>query len=442
MNLAPTIAARATAAGSSSRAAVRISGPDVALALRAVGVEDPGVRGSSVVRLRLSGGSFPAILLRFRPPHSYTAEDAAEIILPGAGVLIERVLGAIFAVPGVRPACPGEFTARAYLGGRLSLEQAEGVAGVIAAETNEQLRAARDVLEGRAGAAFVRWADTLSQCLALVEAGIDFTDQEDVVPIAPADLAERLRSLAGEIHAYLGNSSAGERAGDRALVVLVGEPNAGKSTLFNALLGRSRAVASPVAGTTRDVLIEVLDLSGDLPGAGQTDLADAPGMDPSASGVDRLAGEAAGQAARRADLLVWCDPTGLFEGPLGERPVLRVRTKADRPPAPHGSRADVEVCAYDGFGMTDLRRHIARRAFAAGSAAVAVVPRHRRALARVLDAVGEATSAFDERDATLRAPEVVAASLRVAADAMGEITGRVDPDTILGRIFAGFCIGK
>jgi len=442
MSPAPTIAARATAAGSSPRAILRLSGPDVPDVLRDLGVDDPSARGCRVVTIRLRGGSFPAMLLRFRPPHSYTGEDAAEIVLPGSTALLDRVLAAVLAIPGVRAAGPGEFTARAFLSGRLSLDQAEGVAGVIAAETIGQLHAAREVLDGRAGVVYRGWADTIAQCLALVEAGIDFTDQEDVVPITPSELARHVRTLDAEIRGYLGDSTAREHAGERAMVVLFGAPNAGKSTLFNALVGRDRAIASPIAGTTRDVLVERLDLSGDLPGAGEVDLADAPGLDPGAAGIDLLARDAAGRAARQADVLVWCDPDGRFDGPDPDRPTIRVRTKADRPSSEGAATADVEVCAYDGFGMRELRRRIAQRAFASASSAVAVVPRHRQALSRVLDALREAAGAFEEHRPTLRSPELVAAALRSAADAMGEITGRVDPDTILGRIFAGFCIGK
>jgi tRNA modification GTPase len=384
----------------------------------------------------------------FRGPRSYTGEDAAEIQVPANPVLVERVLRALTSREGVRAAEAGEFTARAYLAGKMTLSQAEGVAATVAASSDEQLAAARALLEGRAGEEYRRWADEVATLLALVESGIDFTDQEDVVPIAPAALLARVGALRGELFAHLGGVGGRESAGALARVALVGRPNAGKSTLFNALLGRRRAVTSPVAGTTRDVLAEELDLARDVPGAGMVLLEDLAGLDaveggtavgPAVAPVE--AQRAAERAVREADVLVWCDPAGRFEGvDVSAAKVIRVRTFADRPG--HGGREDLAVCALDGWHVGALRRAIAEAATTSrGAGVAALLPRHRRAMR---EAAGRLEGAAESVGAgpRLSAPEVTATALRGALDALGELVGRISPDEVLGRVFATFCIGK
>ncbi|MEZ6241543.1 MAG: GTPase [Phycisphaerales bacterium] len=444
--MSDTIAAIASPPGRAARAVVRLSGPGVADALATLLDHDPARRGAYTSRLRLNEAlSLPVLVLRFVAPSSYTSEDAAELLLPGSSALARRVLDRLLALDGVRAAEPGEFSARAYLNGRLTIEQGEGVARLIAAETDAQLDAARDLLAGRIGETYRAWANELTDLLALVEAGIDFTDHEDVTPIEPRELHARLGALRVSIENALSGANPTASDPEGPLVVLVGAPNAGKSTLFNALLGRPRAVVSERAGTTRDALIEPLDLSRDAPDAAIVRLADLPGLDPHTSGaIDGRAQHAALDNIAKADALIQCDPTGRF-APIAEArpntPTIRVRTKADLPATSTTSNASrgvaIEVCALDGYHLSALRRAIADVAFASG--APNLVPRHRGALARASRALGEAMtlSGDDSPD-----PAPTAGAMRDALDALGELCGRISPDDVIARVFATFCVGK
>jgi tRNA modification GTPase len=447
MSLPDTIAAIASPPGRSVRGIVRLSGAATREALAAVLLPPvrPFERALRPARLAVYGSSLPVLVATYRAPRSYTGEDAAEILLPGNPFLLEEVLRSLTALPGVRQASPGEFTARAYLNDRLTLDRAEGVAATIAAESDEQLAAAGALLSGRTGAAYRRWAEELATLLALVEAGIDFTDQEDVVPIAPADLRARLERLSAVIRATLGAETGSEPTLATPRIVLAGAPNAGKSTLFNALLGRRRAVVSDIPGTTRDALEEPLDLSHELPGAGEVLLVDVAGLDEAmAAGgaVDAQAQAAARRTLESADAVIHCDPSARF-APLPVRPgtaVIRVRTMADRPGAPD---AGIAVCALDGWNLPVLRRAIADAAVGPRSSALAaVLPRHRRALEAAAANLAHATEGIDPAGRSLPDPALTASVLRRALDDLGELVGRISPDDVIGRIFATFCVGK
>lgn len=449
-----TIAAVASGpeARNSLRALIRLSGPAVATVESDL-LDDPraGSAGARPARLRLPPAhSLPVLLLRGVPPRTFTGEPALEILLPGGPALVRRVMDAVLAVPGVRAAGPGEFSARAYLNGRLTLAQAEGVAAVVAAQSAAALETARQTLRGHAGDLCRGWAAEVAALLALVEAGIDFSDQDDVVAIAPAALRARAAALAGAIESHLGPAHA-EASTGLPRVVLAGPPSAGKSTLFNALLGRRRAITSPAPGTTRDAIAEELDvqIDGD---ARRVELVDLAGVDGSLPGAEADGAAAAAQRRAReeiaaADVVVLCRPPGargaaLPEGARGV--VVRVRTKADLPRGdgpPHPpAEAEVPVCALDGRNLAELRRAIAAAALAAASRGVAprgsLLPRHARAAARARTSL--------RRLVAMPGPgaEIEAGLLRAALDALGEITGAVTRDDVLGRIFASFCIGK
>jgi tRNA modification GTPase len=451
MLAAGSILALCTPPGRSARAMVRLSGPQVPGLVQSWFPECAG-RSAHRAVLRLGRAELPVLVMFFPAPHSYTGEDVLEVQLPGNPSLVERLTAAFKEVDGIRAAGPGEFTARAYLNHRLTLDQAEGVALTIAAESEADLAAAQRLTSGRTGAQYRAWADELATLLALVESGIDFTDQEDVVPIAPADLRARLEKLSEEIAAMVG-ARAG-RAGRDALplVALAGAPNAGKSTLFNALLGRRRAVTNAAAGTTRDVLAEPLDLSRDAPGAPTVMLADVAGLDdqfspPSAQSptpeatIDTLAQARACETLALADVVLHCDPAARFVPlPSHQAEVLRVRTKADLAPGPDEA-GWISVCALDGRNMSLLRRRIASaiRSASAGHEAI-LAPRHRAALATSHDRLADAISTI--APGRPLPAELTAGRLREALDSIGELTGRITPDDILGRVFSTFCIGK
>jgi tRNA modification GTPase len=414
----------------------------------------------------------PCLVLMFKGPSSYTGQDSAEIQVAGQQGLVQRLLALVLSRPGVRMAQPGEFTARAFLSGRLSVDQAEGVQALIGARSVAEANAARRMLSGETGALYRALADDLAAALALVEAGIDFTDQDDVVAITPRDLVHRLRNMIFGIECLVGPSATAERWSHEPRIVLAGAPNAGKSTLFNALLGHERVVVNAAPGTTRDAVQERLDLrdAGRRWGIDAVLLADIAGLDRALAdraALDRAGQSAAHRAIADADVIIWCDPTGRFDpgefdlpdfDPTGRR-VLRVRTKADllRTPDDHRHEEQHEdaghaigVCAIDGWGIAALRRAIADAACDAARAGhgaageMIVLPRHRRCLASALESLAAALAKVepDRREPSMHEPELVAGLMRAALDAVGEIVGAVSPDDVIGRIFATFCVGK
>jgi tRNA modification GTPase len=431
-----TILARASAPGRGLRSVLRASGPD---ALALIGVERRGVHA-----LRVAG--IPSLAYAMPGPRSFTGEDSFELLVAGNLELVERLERALLARGAelgraCRRAAPGEFSLRAFLNGRIDLTQAEGIAATIAATTDAELAAARGLVSGMLGARVRALADRLARDLALVEAGIDFTDQEDVVAIEPGELRSDLDRLVAEIEGLLGGSGGRESVEGLPTIVLTGPPNAGKSTLFNALLGRARAVAAPIAGTTRDLLVERVR----LPGGVDALLVDAAGLDESSAPIDALdatARAAARTAVGEAELVVRCVPT---DGPpprtIGGANELILRTKADLGDSGGGELA---VSARTGEGIVALRaalaqRLVTRRAGAEGERVVVQV-RHRELLASAADALREARALVDLRGSA--DPELVAAGLRAALDDLGAITGAIAPDDVLGRIFASFCVGK
>lgn len=454
MRSGDTIVAVASPPGRSLRALVRVSGPGAPVALARLGAGGSGTwaRGCSAERLEIGGPArLPALVARLCAPASYTGEHVAEIGAPGSPVVVERlvasILGAGDACHPVRPAQPGEFSLRAFLNGRISIEQAEGVALTIGARTRAELGAARALVSGEAGARWRALGEELATLLALVEAGVDFTDQEDVRPIEPAALGVRLERVRVALDAQLAGAGAVRRPDHRPVVVLAGAPNAGKSTLFNALLGRRRAVVSPAPGATRDVIREELDLSGGLRAAPGSQvvvtLTDLAGLDAALaerSAIDADAQRRAREEVERADVVVWCDPTGRFRDAGAGRAALRVQTMADLPGA-GAARSAMSVCALDGAGLGALRRAIADAAAGASSGGeLTLLARHAHALRATLAHVESGAGLVATRG--LASPELVGAELRLALDALGEITGRVPPDDVIGRIFASFCVGK
>ena len=280
-----SIVARSTAPGMSLRALIRISGPDaIAIAGSRCGAL-PRVRCCIIARYSLASGPLPVLIAVMPGPGSYTGEDVVEIQVPGNQTLVERIIDDLTASESCRRAHPGEFSARGYLAGRFSLAQAEGVAAIINAENSQQLDAARTLRDGSAGAAYAALTDELLTLLALVESGIDFSDQDDVVAIGSGALRERLARLISQVDEYGARPKHDGVSGVLPRVALVGHPNAGKSTLFNALVGHRRSVVSDVAGTTRDVIEEELDLSQASADAGRIALQDLAGLDQQAAGA-------------------------------------------------------------------------------------------------------------------------------------------------------------
>jgi len=427
-----TIAAISSGVGAAARMIVRVSGPRA----QAIAVE-LGVRefvGGSARRCEVAFGDLrvPAWVYLFRSPHTYTGEDSAELHIPGNPVLARMLLDELYRL-GARPAEPGEFTARAYFNGRLNLAQAEGVAATIAAGNQQELAAARRLLAGELARRLAPVMSLITDTLALVEVGIDFSG-EDVTFLSSEQVATRIAEADAGLERLVAESARFERLSHEPQVVLAGRPNAGKSTLLNALAGHQRAVVSNTAGTTRDVISAEVALK-----RGMVHITDVAGLDEgeAPNDIDRQMRQHALRATETADVLVLVEDV-LHSGPriqLPRKPDLVVRSKQDL--ADHPARdGDLLVSAKTGFGLEDLRHRLDALCFGQtpAGASLALNVRH-------LHAIAEARPALD-RAKKLDSPELLAMELRESLDALGGILGKVTPDDVLGRIFSGFCIGK
>ncbi len=450
MDTASVILAVASPPGRSVRGIVRVSG-DAAFDVLRPHLTCAWSRGAQRARLGVAGLDVACLVLVFPGPGSYSGEDSVEIQLPGNPCLLERVVDALIESGGdrgldARRAEAGEFTARAFLNGKMSLTEAEGVAATIAARSDAELRAARQLSSGRLAALACELADELAAALALVEAGIDFTDQEDVVAISPEALFNRLLALRDRIEGQLSRSVPTEQLEAIPWVVLTGEPNAGKSTLFNALLGRPRVVVSGIAGTTRDAITEPLTI--DTPhGRAEVMLVDLAGAaDDRTKALDRLMQSAARLALERADLVLRCIPAGAEAATSrasGRAPSLIVRTKCDL-----GHGGDLAVSGHTGEGLDQLRAAIAERltdrAVSIAADTMALRPRHWAALRAAGRNLREAIELLQPArlERTLPQPELIAAAMRSSLNDLAALSGDIAPDDVLGRIFATFCVGK
>lgn len=398
----------------------------------------------------------PVLVAVFPAPRSYTGEDSVEVQLAGNPTLLERLVEWSVRA-GARRAEPGEFTARAFFHGRLTLTEAEGVAATIGAASDAQLRAARMLTEGRLGVQLTEVSTRLAEALALVEAGIDFVDQEDVVAIGADDLRVRIETINRSIQELLERSTGSERLEAIPSVVLVGPPNAGKSTLFNALLGRDRAVTSARPGATRDVLVEPMRLIPDDPFGPEIMLIDLAGLDDRDGGLNPIMQRAALRAIDRADLVLRLEPSDdpvdsglsdLLSSAAQRKPTIVVHSKSDRRPPPLARGQELSVSAVSGEGLPELRRQIARAcgelASSLSANELALLPRHRETLDRAAESLSNARRLVEPQPDPRRLvdSEFVAAELRLALDALGELGGRITPDEVLGRVFASFCVGK
>jgi len=486
-----TIVAVSSAPGRGGIGIVRLTGPE------AFRIGDRLARTSNGVPLRDVAGStrttgevvidddvsFPADFYVFRGPHSYTRQDLVEIHTVGAPVIVEMVRGLCVA-RGALPAGPGEFTARAFVAGAMDLTTAEGVAAVIRARNDAQLRAARRLMDGSLVQRIRRTRDELAELLALVEADIDFAE-EPIEFITPAQLRERLRTVAGDLTALASSAASIERLEELPRVLLLGRPNAGKSTLMNRLSGTQRSISADAAGTTRDVL------SAEVRSAASAFLLlDAAGVDREAFDAIAVAGQTKALAeAQHADLIcVVLDASKPNEldareliGDLDENRVVVALNKCDlvtpslrapdNTPLPHQSGGQSEgglpgalgesildnvrrtwsgpvvpISAILGTGLDELVSFFAERlegaiATATGEGAV-LTERQRGAIREAVAAIRRADEVSRTARETIDCADVLAFELREALDALGAVTGEITTEDLLGQVFARFCIGK
>src|ERR1700719_3333743 len=436
-------------------AVVRVSGPCAGTALETLIGRLPEPRKAALAHVRdpASGEVIDeALALWFPAPRSETGEDVAELQLHGGQAVIAGVLEALGRIEGCRPAEAGEFTRRAFENGRLDLTAVEGLADLIAAETQAQRRLAYRQLKGLIGDRAEAWRRRLIEGLALVEARIDFSDEADVPEDLVGPALHAAQQLHDEIVGVLADGRRGERLRDGLVVAIAGPPNAGKSTLLNRLAGREAAIVSPFAGTTRDIIEVHLDLDG-YP----VTLLDTAGIRDSAEPVEQEGVRRARERAAAADLVLWViDPSagGLaangYPENLVNAEIWLVRNKIDLPDASScvktGKRDNNElkftlsISALTGQGFEALRAALsayAKAYFASTEATVITRARHRHALEETVAALDRALARNHSTD-----EELIAEELRSAATTLGRLTGRVDVEDILDVIFRDFCIGK
>ncbi|MBQ0823585.1 tRNA uridine-5-carboxymethylaminomethyl(34) synthesis GTPase MnmE [Microvirga terrae] len=431
-----TIFAIASGHGRAAVCLIRISGPESGRVLERMAGGLPAPRRAVVRILKDPSSGEPldqALVLWMPGPESFTGEDQAELHIHGGLATRAAVLRALGSLGHCRPAQAGEFTRRAFLHGRMDLAQVEGLADIIDAETEAQRRQAMRQLGGRLGNAAEGWRDTVLQVLALLEASLDFSDEGDVPEDLEADILRMIDGVRDEIGRAVADRG-GERLREGLTVVLAGPPNAGKSTLLNALARRDVAIVSPVAGTTRDVIEVHCDLGG-LP----VIIVDTAGLRESLDLIEQEGVTRARARAQDADLVLWLVPPDDQPGePPQARHLLRVGTKADLP----GSRQDCDlmIAAATGEGLPGLIARLEQEAGALMGQGDALVTRerHRRALERAQDSLVRARALLVDGGPL----ELAAEEVRLAARSIGEITGRVDVEDMLDRLFSSFCIGK
>lgn len=413
---------------------VRLSGSRVRFALETVAGHLPEPRRAVLRALRDEAGGVidQALVLFFPGPASFTGEDVAEFHVHGARAVLAKLIQVLCALPGIRLAEPGEFTRRAFEAGKLDLAAVEGLADLIDSETEWQRRQALRQMEGALGASVARWRRPLIDAMALLAAEIDFSDEGDVSgPLIEQAMAGVANVLA-ELYAARGSFERGERIREGFVVVLAGPPNAGKSSLLNALARRDVAIVSPVAGTTRDAIEVRLDLAG-LP----VTLIDTAGLRDSSDPIEAEGVRRARALADKADLVlslraVDSEPDRLH----GEVSSLALATKADLDGAVRPGELAISV--RTGAGIESLLSTLAERLAGLGATEPALLTRERHRAA-VSDSILALQRALDARHGQA---ELLAEDLRLAVLALERLLGRIDVEDVLDQLFAGFCIGK
>lgn len=431
---AQTIYALASAAGRSGVAVVRVSGPDAGRALGALAGDPPPPRTASLRTLRRAAGEEidRALVIWFPAPHSFTGEDVAEFHIHG-GRAVRDALFHAFAELGLTPAGPGEFSRRAVEHGRLDLTRAEAIADLVEAETPAQLRQALRQYDGALADLYESWRAQLIAALGHVEAAIDFAD--DGVGEKEFDAA---RAEAGKIIAaierHMDDRRRGEALREGLKLAILGPPNAGKSSLINALARRDAAIVSETPGTTRDVIELRLNLGGYL-----VHVADTAGLRETQDTIEAEGVRRALAQAKSSDLvLLLRDGTIPYTDHHDIAPDLLVWNKSDLAGFRNPGGLSLSLKNGDGLrGLVDtLTSLVAERLEAKGEAPALTRPRHRQALSEAIRSLRHSLTAPRDR------PELFAEDLRLALRAIGRITGQVDVEELLDQVFRDFCIGK
>ena len=437
-----TIFALSSAPGRAGVAVIRVSGPAVSDVGRLMAPPDLVPRRAALRKIvdPLRGDVLDrGLVLLFQGPDSFTGEDVLEFHLHGGRAVVQAIMKAIGVVSGCRIAEPGEFTLRAFEAGRIDLAEAEGLADLIDAETEAQRVQAQAQADGVFSSLCQDWRAKLIAAMGLVEATIDFSDEADVSDKAWGQAADIVGGLIEDLKGHLDDGNRGEILREGFHVALLGPPNAGKSSLLNALARRDVAIVSSEPGTTRDVIEVRLDLKG-LPVV----VIDTAGIRAATGGVEREGIRRSLKSAWEADLVVWLHDVTAQTEPLPDEvanrgsDILFVGTKCDLLEKPLGSDVIV-TSAKTGAGIdefTDRLAQLAGERLGHGEAAIVTQARHRQHL----EYCRQQLICF--REGEKFEPELRAEDLRLAAQALGRITGHVDPEDVLDQIFGRFCIGK
>jgi tRNA modification GTPase len=417
---------------------VRLSGPQAGPALAAFAGKVPAPRMASRVLLRDGTGQpiDDAVILWFPGPASATGEDVAEFHVHGGRAVLSALFAALAAFENVRAAEPGEFTRRGFENGKLDLTEAEALDDLIRADTDRQRRQALRQLKGVLGERARHWRAQIIDAAALIEAGIDFSDEGDVSAELVAPALAKISALLEEIEEVLAAQGQSERLREGLVVAIAGAPNVGKSTLMNQLARREVAIVSPHAGTTRDIIEVQLDLDG-YPVA----LIDTAGIRETDDPVEQEGVRRARARAAEADLVLWLVDAGSAGAAVGGGvPVWTVRTKIDLDARrTEAGLFDFWISASRGDGVKELVSALvgfARDYFGSGEGGLIGRDRHRELLRETAGLLRRSIGAADNGE------EFVAEDLRAAANCLSRLLGRVDAEDILDKIFRDFCIGK
>lgn len=431
-----TIFALASGSGKSAVAIFRLSGRGTAGVLENLCGALPDARTASLRKIRDERGEIldQGLVLWFPGPSSFTGEDAAELHIHGSRAVIAALYQRLSNVAGCRPAEPGEFTRRAFLNGRMDLTAVEGLADLIDSETEGQRRQALRQLDGPLGRQAELWRRMLLELLAQIEAEIDFSDVDDVDAFDGGRFIQGAQELSQDLKSALQFADRGEKVRSGFVVVLAGPPNAGKSSLLNALTRRDIAIVSAIPGTTRDSIEAHLDIDG-LP----VTVIDTAGIREARDEIEQEGVKRALARAAKADLVIWLSAEGAPpDENLGSTPVVLVRSKSDLGNVAEG----LSVSAKTGAGIEALLGLLAAgaaEASAGGETALVVRERHRRLIAEAATALQRSIDAVSGSRPAL---ELAGEDLRIAASALGRVSGRIDVEDVLGEIFSRFCIGK